>query len=104
MDQKIISEVATAFGIAVEESNDAFNKQQLIDKINLLAANDFQKLISILYRMDVNEKKLKALLKDNPDTDAGILIADLMIERQVQKIKSRKETKKDENINEDERW
>lgn len=80
------------------------NRQLLIDQINELLVNDFQQLVSILYRMDVSEPKLKLLLKENPDTDAARLIADLMIERQAQKIKSRKETKQNTDIPEDEKW
>jgi hypothetical protein len=76
----------------------------LADKINELLNNDFQKLVSILYRMDVSEIKLKLLLKDNPERDAAIMIADLMIERQVQKMKSRKETKNNNQIPDDEKW
>ena len=103
--EKIINEVAKDLGIVLKETNYAFNKQQLIEKINELVANDFQKLFSILYRMDVSEVKLRTLLRDNPDTDAGILIADLMIEREAQKIKSRKESKsKSDGINEDDKW
>lgn len=79
-------------------------KAQLADHINDLIRNDFQKLVGILYRIDVSESKLKQLLKENPDTDAGIIITDLIIERQLQKIKSRKEYKRDENISDDEKW
>jgi hypothetical protein len=57
--------------------------------INGLIKNDFDKLISYLYRIDVNEQKLKALLQQNPRQDSGDLIATLIIERQEQKIKSR---------------
>ena len=77
----------------------------LANKINELLENDFQKLISILYRMDINENKLRTLLSENQGTDAGIIIAQLMIEREVQKIKTREEyRKKDENTDEDEKW
>lgn len=76
----------------------------LADKINELVNKDFSKLISILYRIDVNEQKLKDLLKEKPTTDAGLLIAELMIERQAEKIRARQENKRDENINNDEKW
>jgi hypothetical protein len=79
--------------------------EELASKINSLLTSDFNKLVSILYRMDVSEKKLKQLLQDNPATDAGKLIAELMIEREAEKIKSRKEFKqRDRNIDEDEKW
>ena len=73
--------------------------------INELIERDFQKLISILYRLDVSEEKLKTLLANNSDIDAGNIIAHLIIERQLQKIKSRQQfSKRDNNINEEDAW
>ena len=78
---------------------------QLATHINYLIEHDFQKLVSVLYRVDVNETKLKNLLKENPNEDAGLIIADLIIERQLQKIKSRKEFReRDNNISDEEKW
>lgn len=65
-------------------------QQKLTVFINDLILNDFQKLISILYKVDVDEKKLKRILKENAGTDAGEIIATLVIERQLQKIETRK--------------
>jgi hypothetical protein len=78
--------------------------ERLAIYINDLISNDFEKLISLLYRVDVSEKKLKNMLNENKDTDAGKIIADLIIERQAQKIKTRNEFKKRDNINDDEKW
>jgi hypothetical protein len=39
--------------------------------------------------VDVDEAKLKKILNENPDTDAGVIIANLLIERQVEKTKTR---------------
>jgi hypothetical protein len=48
---------------------------------------------------------LKSLLKNHPDLDAGVIIADLIIERQLQKIKSRREfPTRDNNIDDSEKW
>ena len=69
-------------------------------QINDLIKNDFQKLIHILYKVDVNELALKKLLKDNKGEDAALLIAGLIIERELQKIKTRKEFGKKNNTNE----
>ena len=52
-------------------------------------------LVQILYRIDVSEKKIKTLLKENQGSDAGKIIASLIIERQMQKIKSRQQTGRD---------
>ena len=80
-------------------------RSQLTAHINYLIEHDFQKLVSILYRVDVNEPKLKNLLKENPGEDAGLIIADLIIERQLQKIKSRQEFRRDDNqIADEEKW
>ncbi len=104
-DEGVINEVSKELGISLKEKDYPFAKQVLADKINELVNTQFQKLVAILYRMDVNETKLKQLLSDNPGTDAGLIIADLMIERQKEKIKSRQQfSKRDENISDDEKW
>ena len=66
--------------------------------------NNFNKLISLLYRLDINESKLKQLLADSPGEDAGMIIAELIIERQLQKIKSRNENNSNNIIPEDDKW
>ena len=77
----------------------------LIEKINELILTDFQKLVTILYRVDINEVKLEKLLNENPEKDAGIIIAELIIERQLQKIKTREQFGgKDPSIPDDEKW
>lgn len=77
----------------------------LAGKINDLITNDFTQLVHILYRIDVSEPKLKSLLKENPNANAGRIIAALVIERQLEKMRSRELfRKKDDNINEQERW
>lgn len=104
-DEQLLQEVSKELGIIVKEKDHQFNKQILAEKINDLINNDFQKLVSILYRMDVSETKLKQLLNDNPGTNAALIITDLMIERQKQKLISRQQfRKKDENISDDEKW
>ena len=79
-------------------------KERLASHINFLIQSDLQKLVSILYRVDVSESKLKHLLKENPGYDAANIITDLIIERQLEKIKSRQEYRNDENISDDEKW
>jgi hypothetical protein len=79
--------------------------RQLAAYINELIKNDFDKLITYLYRIDVNEQKLKSLLQQNPDEDAGNIIAKLIIERQQQKIKTREQFKqKNNDFDAEEKW
>ncbi len=79
-------------------------KQTLSAHINQLIQSDFEKLVSLLYRIDISEPKLKHLLKENKGEDAGNTIAELIIERQLQKIESRKKSTGNENISDEEKW
>jgi hypothetical protein len=79
-------------------------KEKLQTYINHLLVNDFHKLISVLYRVDVSEKKLKQMLRENPQTDAALLITQLLIERQEEKIRSKQSSKKDDDIPEEDKW
>jgi hypothetical protein len=78
---------------------------ELRNFLNELIQSDFTKLVQLLYRIDISEMKLKQILKDNPQSDAGLLIAQMIIERQIKKIRFRKEmeSKKVEDGGE-ERW
>ncbi|HEX6169746.1 MAG TPA: hypothetical protein VFZ33_08635 [Chitinophagaceae bacterium] len=105
MKEQVLQEISMELGIILKEQGHSLGKQLLAEKINELITNDFQKLVSILYRMDVSEIKLKQLLTENPGTNAAVIIADLMIERQAEKIRSREQfSKRDENISDDEKW
>ncbi|RYF89807.1 MAG: hypothetical protein EOO03_05135 [Chitinophagaceae bacterium] len=80
--------------------------QQLTGYVNHLIAHDFERLVSILYRMDVSEKKIREMLQEQGGANAGEHIATMIIERQLQKIKSRQEhTRRDQEYDSDEeRW
>ena len=66
-------------------------KEELTQYINHLINTDFEKLIFYLYRIDVHEAKMKQLLQAHDGENAASLIAQLIIDRQVQKIKTRAE-------------
>ena len=79
------------------ELYDQLNERELQlrvqEKVNELIEHDFGKLVNILYRVDVSEQKLKQLLQSNAGQDAAAIIAALIIERQMEKIKSRRDTR-----------
>lgn len=78
---------------------------ELRNFLNELIQSDFTKLVQLLYRIDISEMKLKQILKDNPQSDAGLLIAQMIIERQIQKIRFRKEMEsKEVEDGGEERW
>lgn len=59
--------------------------------INDLITTDFNKLMSILYQIDVSEVKIrKALTNNHGQHNAGEILADFIIERQKQKIHFRR--------------
>ena len=106
IDSELIPVIRQSLGIDLPD-NISFEilKEKLSAHINHLIQADFEKLVSILYRIDVNEHKLKNMLMENNGEDAGKIIADLIIERQVQKIKFRRQyNKRDENMSDDEKW
>ncbi|HEX6333539.1 MAG TPA: hypothetical protein VFZ78_04875 [Flavisolibacter sp.] len=78
--------------------------QQIRELVNELIRTDFSRLVYILYRVDVSEKTLKQMLQDHPSTDAGDLIASLLIERQLQKNRARKEHRATGDIPDEEKW
>jgi len=97
--------VASEIGLVLDQKGYKNWLIQLEEKINGLLVGDFDRLISILYRMDVSESKLKQLLKENQAEDAAKIIALLMIERQAEKIKSRQQfSQRDNDIDENEKW
>lgn len=79
-------------------------KEKLSRHINHLIQDDFEKLVSLLYRVDVSETKLKNLLHKHRDENAGSIIANMIIERQLQKIESRKKAKDSRDISDEEKW
>jgi hypothetical protein len=65
-------------------------KKYLTDKIKFLLDDKFDTLVNILYRIDISEKKLSQLFSGNNRNSIPSVLADLIIERQLQKIKLRK--------------
>ncbi len=62
----------------------------LSEYLNDLIEHDFNKLLTILYRIDVSESKVRTALAKNPTQEsAGKILAELLIEREIQKIEIR---------------
>lgn len=80
-------------------------QEKLSAHFNRLIQDNFEQLVNLLYRIDVSEAKIKSLLQNNTGTNAGDIIARLVIERQVQKIKSRAQFKtNDSDCTGEEKW
>lgn len=85
--------------------NDKIFFKQLSTYLNDLIQSDFEQLIALLYRIDVNEKKLRNILATPGTQLSSDVIAQLIIDRQLEKIITRRNTKQNprEN-NEEELW
>lgn len=77
---------------------------QLADFINDLIERDFSRLIQLLYRLDVSEDKLKSVLIENPTGDAGMMMAQIIMERIAQREKTKDMFRNDGEIPEAEKW
>jgi Asp-tRNA(Asn)/Glu-tRNA(Gln) amidotransferase B subunit len=105
-NKELVEQINKELAVTLPEK---ISMEELYEKlsihINNLIQNNFEQLINLLYRIDISESKIRALLQTNPDNNAGNTIAALIIERQLQKIKSREQFRqKDENFTEEEKW
>lgn len=94
IDNNIITRLNSLVDAGLTES---MNLKEITGKlqmaINHLIITDFEKLVTILYKIDIDEDKLKKILKENPATDAAEIMASLILEREIQKSESRKRNK-----------
>jgi len=90
------------------ELADSLTQQQLEDllaeTLNEWIRSDFNRLVQFLYRIDISEARLRLLLDENTGQDTGQLLTRLVLERQWQKIQTRRQFKPDDAISDEERW
>jgi len=74
--------------------------------INHLLLEDFNGLLQLLYRVDINEQKLKEELTERKGEDAAAIISDLLIMRSREKEEARRKntTPPATDIPADEAW
>ena len=105
MNTDLVSHINTSLEISLPET---LSQEELREKlsahINHLINHDFEKLVYYLYRIDVDENKMRRLLEQREGENAAALIADLIIERIVQKKEARKQFKTDSTDSKEERW
>lgn len=104
MDNRAPDEILKdlANNLAVLEQTD--KRELLATYINNLLLNDFNALVSLLYRVDVDEARLKVILAENKESDAAYIITDVLLQRMKEKEASRKSFKQNKEIPEDEKW
>ena len=88
----LIQQINSLMAITLPEQIDVDQlHQKLSAHINQLIKNDFQGLLFLLYKIDVDENKLKAQLATYPQEDSGNIIATLIIERIIQREQFKKQ-------------
>jgi hypothetical protein len=100
----LISELSNKLEIDLPEKKSMGElKLLLAGYIDHLISNNPDKLVSILSRVDVSEKMLKANLL-NQKENASSIMAQMIIERQMEKIKTRERYRSNNDVSEDEKW
>ena len=104
LDPIMISQLSQSLEINLQEKRSIEELKLILSTyINDLINHDFNKLMRILYRVDVSEKVLKENLQKHKE-DAGAIIVGMIIERQLQKMKARERFQSNNDISEDEKW
>ena len=100
--KELIADVVRSLSLA--PTREIWSYGDFCNEINYLISSDFHSLVSLLYRMDVSETRINEALAGNPGTDAAKIIAGLMLERQLEKMETRKQFKRNQDISDEEKW
>jgi hypothetical protein len=65
-------------------------KKYLTEKLKVLLDEKFDTLVNILYRIDISEKKLSRLFSGNNRDSIPASLANMIIDRQLEKLRLRK--------------
>ena len=87
------------FGIDIKFSGNEANAYvelmgQLIPAIENMLSNNSAKFMNVLYRIDISEKKLNSAISENPSKTIAEIVSRMIIEREMQKVITRKLFKK----------
>jgi dihydrodipicolinate reductase len=92
-NQEITQALTVYFALPDGEISYEVLLQKVTEEIQYLIDFNLDKLWSLLYRIDVAEKKVKEVIATTPFTQHARRIAELIIQRQQEKIISRKKYK-----------
>ena len=93
-EQKLSELIIQDFNLESEQSlNQIDHLNELKEKLEKIVAylldNDFERLLSAMYRLDINEEKFKMALSGIGKNAISAEITDLIISREIQKLKTR---------------
>lgn len=105
--KNIISLIGAETSVSEVESKDESILNYIELRVQHLIDTDFQGLLQILYRLDVNENELKMNIEKTSPDKVPRLIAEMIFKREKQKLKTKEQYRqfKSDNIEDDEeRW
>ena len=92
---KALHKISTDLDLSSKSEADLL--EQLSTYLNELVNRDFNAVVQILYRMDVSEIKVRQKLANPlPNETAGSILAHLLIQRELEKMKWRERYKNGE--------
>lgn len=92
---KALNKISTDLDLSSKSEADLL--EQLSTYLNELINRDFNAVVQILYRMDVSEIKVRQKLANPlPGESAGSILAHLLIQRELEKMKWRERYKNGE--------
>ncbi|MBW6536549.1 MAG: hypothetical protein K0B11_16180 [Mariniphaga sp.] len=79
------------FGVEISFSGDVLNAyeelhQQLVEQISVLIQNNYDKLLSVLYQVDITEREIAKAESDLPHYNHVEIIAHQVIARELKKV------------------
>ncbi len=103
---EIFDLVARDLGLA-RNHNKQLSYQELLDliadQVAQMLTTKPETLFSLLYRLDVSEKKVDVVMKGADSRPTNVALAELIVERQKERLRTKKQYKQD-NIDGWERW
>lgn len=80
------------FPVVVEESEAWEQLKKLVaERVLYLMENDVEQFKYVLYRLDINERKVKTVLAESPYGEAANGIAELILNREIEKAQTRQQ-------------
>ena len=102
-DQTLVKSAARSISVAFDLSDvDALEpanfmniiRSELLNRIIKMLATNPERLMALLYRIDVDENRVKEIFASSIPDDIPELLVDLVIERQLAKAATRRAAKK----------
>ena len=79
-------------------------QKKLEDHLRFLILHDQERLVQLLYTVDIDERKLKALLQQHPNEDAAAIMCTMILQRQQEILQAREQYREKFTADDDEGW